>query len=656
MAMPANSTTYPQVRLKQTEGTVILSVDKLTFQPNDSNGSGGPIHIPWPQVLKHQVSPATHSKALLKLNLTENKSTTFRLTNRSELERIRKDVTRRLHKFKQQQQSSAPTNGSSTTTVATTTSATISANSKKRSHAALTAAEFGDMDPTSMAVTRSSLLAANAILRAQHHYLVTETETVTEDDFWQTHQSLVEEEYAKICGTTKTGPSSLLQSHLVTAQDNKITLGVEEMRQIFIMYPAVHKAYEEKVPLELSDEQFWRKYLESEFFHRDRGKLGTAARNHASESKKKNSSSLTAEQQDARAAAVGTDDLFARYDQKLRESNTPTSSSTIDTSKKKWGTHLAVGQFDLASTFETERGRLLQGPRDIHPPNAEDNGKGARVVRKYNRHWAMVLHPDEAVAGSDLMTVARKSVHQVLKDDDDPKASGGVSKEMRRLVNFANAEEQDANHVTGTGLDDEDYESLNLSNIEAYSFHDKLTKNTTEADQATIDRCRAFSSFMAQRMKQFAQVSKAGNIVSAEDCCPESKWGRSLLGALTKRMADDAKTDEDRNEAVNRLDEQFKKKLDTYFRRSSELLRHFFGIRRLEAQGGGKNETKLSRIVQGLEAVYREMETVRKDLPQNEEGEMMRKMCLPIMDQLDCAFKLHRETASGAGGGGFVDV
>jgi hypothetical protein len=163
MAMPANSTTYPQVCLKQTEGTVILSVDKLTFQPNDSNGSGGPIHIPWPQVLKHQVSPATHSKALLKLNLTENKSTTFRLTNRAELERIRKDVTRRLHKFKQQQSTSAPaqTNGSATT-AATAAAAAVSVNNKKRSHAALTAAEFGDMDPTSMAVTRSSLLAANA--------------------------------------------------------------------------------------------------------------------------------------------------------------------------------------------------------------------------------------------------------------------------------------------------------------------------------------------------------------------------------------------------------------------------------------------------------------------------------------------------------------
>mmetsp|Transcript_2117 Transcript_2117/g.3123 ORF Transcript_2117/g.3123 Transcript_2117/m.3123 type:complete len:652 (+) Transcript_2117:145-2100(+) len=650
MAMPANTTTYPQICHKQSEGTAILSNDRCTFQPS-SNGSN-PLHIVWSSVVKHQVSPAKHPKALLKLNLTDGKSVTFKLTNRSELERIRKDVTDRLNKFKEKSQNHQHGVGS-----------TPSGN-KKRSHAELTSAQFGQIDATSMAVTRSSLLAANATLRSQHHYLVTETQTLSENDFWKTHQSLVEEEYAKICGTTKTGPSSLLQSHLVTVQDNKITLGVEEMRQIFIMYPAVHKAYEEKVPLELSDEQFWRKYLESEFFHRDRGKLGTAARNHASESKKKgnNSNKLTSDQQDARAAAVGTDDLFARYDQKLRETASHSSvmlESASSNCKKKLGTNLAVGQFDLASTFETERGRILEGPRDIHPPNEEDNGKGARVIRKYNRHWAMVLHPDDAVAGTDLMHVAKKSVREDLKGNEDAKAHGGVDKEMKRLVSFANAAEQDANHVTGKCLDDENLQGLNLSNIEAYSFRkDAHVQNRNETEEESVKRRTVFAQAMARKIAHYAETARASNVITVKDYCPESEWGKNLLSHLTKRMAEDAKTDEDRKEAMSRIDEDFKKKLDTYFRRSSELLRHFFGLRRLESQRGSKNEKKLARIVQGLEAVYREMETVRKSLPENEDGEMMRKMCFPIMKQLDCAFKLHQDTASGTsgGGGGFVEV
>ncbi len=66
----------------------------------------------------------------------------------------------------------------------------------------------------------------------------------------------------------------------------------------------------------------------------------------------------------------------------------------------------AIGQFDLASTYETERGILLDGPKDNHPEIGDDV-KGAKVIQKYNRHWAMVMHPEDATAGSNLMQVAR---------------------------------------------------------------------------------------------------------------------------------------------------------------------------------------------------------------------------------------------------------
>ena len=628
-------TSYGSVQYKKTEGSLVLSPESLSFQPTG-------LAIAWKDVAKHQVSPAAHSKALLKLLLNDGKSLTFRLPNRQELERIRKDISARLQAHK-------------------TAAATTTATTKKRSHAQLAnKVDFGEMDATAMAVTRSALLAANPTLRSQHQYLVTDTQTVTEDDFWETHQSLVEEEYAKICGTTRAGTSSLLQSHLPL--QGRVTLGVEEMRQIFILYPAVHKAYEEKVPLELSDEQFWRKYLESEFFHRDRGRLGTTARNHGGaiqERKTKTASGKSTEEEDARAAAVGTDDLFSRYDAKLRE-ETDQSAAKNNTQSRKWGTHLAVGQFDLASTMETERGHLLEGPRDAHPPNEADDGKGARVVNKYNRHWAMVLHPDEAVAGSNLTEISRRSVQQADPEDEDAKAHGGVDQEMRRLVGYANAAVEDANHVLGTGIESDDYEELNLSNVEAYyDVNKKSTGAVNESQEEVLKRDAVFSQAMATKMRTLAApyLSKGnggGDPAPQQDCFPPPALGRELLSALTKKMAADAQTEADAVAVVNALPEDFKKRLTLYFRRSSELLRHFFGLRKLQAQGNFKNSQKLARIVQGLEAVYREMETMRKELPQTEAGEMMRKMCLPIMDQLDWAFQLHREGSGG--GGGFVVV
>ena len=142
-----------------------------------------------------------------------------------------------------------------------------------------------------------------------------------------------------------------------------------------------------------------------------------------------------------------------------------------------------------------------------------------------------------------------------------------------------------------------------------------------------------------------------------EDTFPPPLLGKELLLRLTQRMSADSKTDADALEVVSSLPEDFKKRLHTYFRRSSELLRHFFGLRRLaDTSSSQQTNQKLQRIVQVMETVYREMEGIRKGLETTETGEIMRKMCLQIMDQLDWAFKLHRGGSGGGGGGGFVTI
>jgi transcription initiation factor TFIIH subunit 1 len=662
--------TYESVIFKKTEGSLQLTGEHFAFHP--SNGGSASL-LPFQLVAKHQVSPANYPKSLLKVLLKDGKSLTFQLSDRETLERIRKDISTRLRIFAANGTNGAAANGSSNQSP----HGQQNLSGKKRSHAELIQrtstmarkqtgpmASIDDLDATALAVTRASLLAANPSLRAQHQLLVEETKTLDEDDFWKTHDNLLQEEYAKICGMARAGTSSLLQSHLPL--QGRVTLGVEEMRQIFILYPAVHKAYEEKVPLELSDEQFWRKYLESEYFHRDRGRLGTAARNHAADaSKEKTKAQRASDDQDARAAAVGTDDLFSRYDQKIREGTKDGSNKRAKGSTariKKWGVDLAVGQFDLASTFETERGQLLEGPKDQHPPNVSDDGKGAKVIQKYNRHWAMVLHPEQAVAGSNLMDVARKSVLDVLEDDDDAKASGGVDQEMKRLVGFAMAEKEDANHALGTGIQDDGddtQEALTLKNVEAYyTGQAQKLQAAAPIDPETLKRHAVFSQALSAKMKGLAAKARENSNGIQQDCFPPPKLGRELLQALTKKMAQDSKTNAATLEVVKTLPEDFKKRLHSFFRRSSELLRHFFGLRRLESQGNsGSYSQKLKRIVEGMESFYREMEAMRKEFPQTETGELMRKMCLPIMDQLDWAFKLDREGTGGAGrGGGFVTV
>ena len=667
-AAGGGGTEYPSVWFKKKEGSLVVSPTQLEFHPRNPK-DGAPIAASWRTIQKHQVTPASHSKSLLKIILCPSAAAaagskagnlTFQMIDRPTLERIRNEITQRLR----------ATNNSNS--MDTTTDSPLP--NRKRSlpeisaakGASATATPFGHMDPAAVAVARSALLAANPALRQQHNYLVTETSTVSEEDFWTTHHHLLEDEYARIAGVTQAGNPSVLQSHLPSA--GKVTLGVQEMRQIFILYPAVHKAYEEKVPLELSDEQFWRKYLESEYFHRDRGRRGTVARNHSAAAAGSNDNNNdeskatgpTYEQQEARAAAVGTDDMFSRYDQKLQAAaNHTAADSTPDLSRRKWGNRLAVGQFDLASTFETERGKLLEGPKDNHPPNADDNeGKGSRVIQKYNRHWAMVLHPQEAIAGADLAEAARRSSRDVLPGNRDAYAMGGVDAEMRRLVDFADASEDDVNHAVALSVHDIQYEPLTLANVAAYRFENQNpTEASAKSEEDEAKRHKDFARHLASEtkllVKKMLQQESESMCKLSDSCFPPEEFGTKLLKALTAKMVKDSQTEAQSLEIAKKLPDDFRERLQVYFRRSSELLRHFFGLRQME--GGADSQKKLARIVRGMETFYREMEGMRRDLPQTETGEIMRKMCLPIMDQLNSAFKLHGQR-SGGRGGGFVTV
>jgi transcription initiation factor TFIIH subunit 1 len=264
-----------------------------------------------------------------------------------------------------------------------------------------------------------------------------------------------------------------------------------------------------------------------------------------------------------------------------------------------------VGQFDLASTFATERGNILEGPRDNHPPSSDD-GKGAKVIQKYNRHWAMVMHPEDAVAGSDLMQVARKSVVDVIPGDQDAYAGGGSDADMQKLVGFAMSSSEDANHALGIGLADSDeYAPLTLKNIEAYYSHRTNSSNEAEADDCERrKRNIVLAETLVAKMKALAastleNQAKRGSLL-IDDVFPPPQLGTNLLQALTKKMATDSKTDEDTLEIVNSLPEDFKKRLHSYFRRTSELLRHFFGLRKLaESQGSAAYKQKLKKIVTG---------------------------------------------------------
>lgn len=892
------SSSYPNVTHKKTKGTLILTEDALTFYPSSSSsctsgseatttapameketvervppsiGTGSSslddkrkVRHSWMAIGKHQVSPASHPRHLLKIlwkipsvgsgsgsgsGSSSGGFATFQFSSRLELERIRKDVSdrlmvaRKLHALntrssgtvsssttstsiggiqqsvhpsvqqqqQQQQQSrkrklqditmqgnagmspnkpllAETTSGSSSSS---SSSATIPKASSSSSSSLWTCSsqKFTTLLPSEFCVTCSSILASDRNVRTQHLLLTcpvdesehdatggTGTNTTTgllqEQDFWSTHSTKVSHQSAKILGCLSQGiPSAMkssldiqLTSHHHQSVSKPIKLGVEEMRQIFIMYPTVHEAYEEKVPLELSEEQFWRKYLESEYFHRDRGRIGCSAKPveiggngqqqqqqqqlqmQQQESSARDGSSQSQQggeletgggggggvekktmlqeevetkkaakerEESARLGAASSNDIFSRKEMELKRKKelgmkNPSQQSQSQQLQSQQPQKLAVGQFDLMATAHTERGSklLLGSTNDLHP--FDDRGK--KVIEKYNRHWVMVLNPNDASAGCDLKALAKKSVQYALENDDDAKVHGGFGKEMQRLVGFASADDDHVDHVKGIGRkrlnqrhnndddDDEDeneydseepvlFEELNLRNVNVYSGNSQsATCNGKKNDpkdamlaQFAIDPIKALIAPILETKQGSSQHPSMtshmhhDNYHHVRNAFPDPKFGRDLLMALTKHMVLDSMNDKDTAKMTKSLPQEFRKRLTSYTRRANELLRHFFALRHVilqEKKRNSQNETtaattttttilsqyshKLKRIVQGLEDVYREMESMRKDLPQTDLGEKMRKMCLPIMDQLDWAFKLNHD--SSGSGGGFVTV
>ena len=115
----AKESRYQNVLYKDRDGEMILTESSITFryqQMIDGDGNtentAPDIRIEWKDVIKHQVSPAKYPKSLLKIlvhtmvsgtststssNNKSNSPLTFQLENREALQRIRKDITNRLH-------------------------------------------------------------------------------------------------------------------------------------------------------------------------------------------------------------------------------------------------------------------------------------------------------------------------------------------------------------------------------------------------------------------------------------------------------------------------------------------------------------------------------------------------------------------------------
>ncbi|KAB0799219.1 hypothetical protein PPYR_07099 [Photinus pyralis] len=118
---------------------------------------------------------------------------------------------------------------------------------------------------------KNRLLSTNPTLLQLYKDLVM-TEVVTSEEFWTHHA--VQYTQAQKTQQQAIGVSGAFLADIKPQTDGcnglKYNITADIIECIFKTYPAVQKKYIEHVPAKLSEAQFWTKFFQSHYFHRDR--------------------------------------------------------------------------------------------------------------------------------------------------------------------------------------------------------------------------------------------------------------------------------------------------------------------------------------------------------------------------------------------------
>ncbi|KAJ1950627.1 RNA polymerase II transcription factor B subunit 1 [Linderina macrospora] len=117
---------------------------------------------------------------------------------------------------------------------------------------------------------RQDVLSKNVDLAKLHRALVV-SGLVSEEEFWSTRKHILETQAVQ--SQLRKGDSSTWLDLAPTTQDGgnfKYTITPNIAKRIFKEYPQVKRAYIDNVPHKIGEKQFWKRFLASRFFNRNR--------------------------------------------------------------------------------------------------------------------------------------------------------------------------------------------------------------------------------------------------------------------------------------------------------------------------------------------------------------------------------------------------
>ncbi|KAJ2754669.1 RNA polymerase II transcription factor B subunit 1 [Coemansia pectinata] len=258
---------------------------------------------------------------------------------------------------------------------------------------------------------RQDVLSKNAELGKLHKSLVV-SGLVPEDEFWSTRKHILETQ--AIQSQLRKGESSTWLDLAPTTQESgnfKYTITPSVARRIFKEFPQVKRAYIENVPHRISEKQFWKSFVASQFFNRGRS---------------------------ADAGKGGRDTIFDKCTQEEDALFDNTSRHDLELLN------------NLLNLTRTEEDSVETGnAADFTMRPASKDSKLA-LIRRFNRHSELVLQSvlnskrKHDMPGSSVTNQAIKEA-TILDDLDAPEAEKRVKLNIQDKSRYFTSMTTDAN-------------------------------------------------------------------------------------------------------------------------------------------------------------------------------------------------------------------
>ncbi|KAM8712704.1 hypothetical protein ACLKA7_013093 [Drosophila subpalustris] len=304
------------------------------------------------------------------------------------------------------------------------------------------------------------------------------TKVLTSDEFWATHAK--DHALKKMGKTQEIGVSGAFLADIKPQTDGcnglKYNLTSDVIHCIFKTYPAVKRKHMENVPSKMPESEFWTKFFQSHYFHRDRLTAGT--KDIFTECGKIDDQALKAAVQ--QGAGDPLLDLKKFEDVPLEEGfgsvagdrNVVNSGNIVHQNMiKRFNQHSIMvlktcANVNAPSTSLTNGSNMANGPLGQSTYTNGLNGKGTK-------HTSETPVNDNDVSQAKKQRLIEKIHYEDLGDpmidtDDDAAQSSNKSKqfELSKVERYLNGPLQNhmyENHNDDLGLDDVQYKLVRNS-------------------------------------------------------------------------------------------------------------------------------------------------------------------------------------------------